>query len=340
MSADLDLERLNRWLRDHLSGLAGDFSVEKFPGGQSNPTYRIGSSTGSFVLRRKPFGQLLASAHAVEREYQLITALAPAGFPVPRPLALCDDPDVIGSPFYIMELVDGVTFWDPCLPNLSAERRRQAYEQMIDTLAALHCIDVAAAGLCDFGRPGNYFARQVDRWTRQYRAAQTDEVPEIEHLIEWLPRLTPGQTRTSVIHGDFRMDNLIFDGATLNVRAVIDWELSTIGDPLADLTYLLMNWIMPVDGQFGLAGVDLRALGIPTLDEALQRYCSVAGRDGVPSLHWYFAFNLFRLTSIAQGVKRRMLDGNASSSEAALTAARVVPLAKLAWEQARLAEAD
>lgn len=340
MSADLDLERLNRWLRDHLSDLAGDITVEKFPGGQSNPTYRIGSSAGSFVLRRKPFGQLLASAHAVEREYQLIKALAPAGFPVPRPLALCEDPDVIGSTFYIMELVDGVTFWDPRLPDLSAERRRQAYEQMIDTLAALHRIDVAAAGLRDFGRPGNYFARQVDRWTRQYRAAQTDAIPEIENLIEWLPQFIPDQSRTSIIHGDFRMDNLIFDRDTLNVRAVIDWELSTLGDPLADLAYLLMNWVMPVDGQFGLAGVDLHALGIPTLDEALQRYCAAAGWDGAPSLHWHFAFNLFRLTSIAQGVKRRMLDGNASSSEAALTAARVVPLAKLAWEQARLAEAD
>jgi aminoglycoside phosphotransferase (APT) family kinase protein len=339
VSTDIDLERLNAWLRSHVPAFTGDITAGKFPGGQSNPTYRVSSNAGNFVLRRKPFGPVLDSAHAIDREFHLLTALAPLGFPVPMPLALCEDPGVIGSAFYLMELVTGVTFWDPRLPDLRAELRKHVYEQTIDTLAALHRIDVAAAGLADFGRAGNFFARQVDRWTRQYRATQTDLVPEVEHLIEWLPRSIPEQARTAIIHGDFRLDNLIFDESTLTVAAVIDWELSTLGDPLADLTYFLMNWVMPVDGQFGLADVDLRGLGLPTLSEVTERYCAAAGLDGLPPLHWYFAFNLFRLTSIVQGVKRRMLDGTASSQEAETVAAKVNPLAKLAWAQAQVAEA-
>lgn len=335
--SDLDAGRLAGWLRDAVS--AGLDTVEKFPGGQSNPTYRIGTSRGAFVLRRKPFGPLLPSAHAVDREYRLLSALHPTGFPVPRPIALCEDDGVIGAAFYLMELVEGRTFWDGTLPDVPQPDRRACYEAMIDTLAALHAIDPAAVGLGDFGPPGNYFERQVQRWTKQYRASQTDDIPEIERLIDWLPRTLPPQTRTSIIHGDYRIDNLIYAPDAPHVRAVLDWELTTIGDPLADFTYLAMNWAMPRDGRSGLAGADLEAEGLPPLDAMVDRYCAASQRDGLPDLHWYFAYNLFRLVGIVQGIKKRMADGNASSAEAAATVARLVPLAEAAWAEARKAGA-
>ncbi|WP_454886701.1 phosphotransferase family protein [Sphingomonas oryzagri] len=328
----VDEGKLAGWLMEATS--AELRSVEKFPGGQSNPTYRVTTADGNLVLRRKPFGPLLPSAHAVDREYRLISALHPTGFPVPRPIALCEDESVIGATFYLMEMVQGRTLWDGTLPDVSKPDRSTYYEAMVDTLAALHAIDHEVVGLGDFGRPGNYFERQVQRWTRQYRASQTDDIPEVESLIEWLPRTLPEQTRTAIIHGDYRIDNLIYAPDAPTVAAVLDWELTTIGDPLADFTYLAMNWAMPRDGRSGLTGVDLDAEGLPPLDAMVARYCAASGRDGVPDLHWYFAYNLFRLIGIVQGIKKRMIDGNASSTQAAATVAKLMPLAQAAWAEA------
>lgn len=337
--SDFDEVALAQWMRAAVPG-AEIASIEKFPGGQSNPTYRVRTATGSFVLRRKPFGPLLPSAHAVEREFRLISAIHPVGFPVPRPVALCEDETVIGAPFYLMEMVEGRTFWDGTLPDVPKADRRAYYEAMIDTVAALHSIDPEAVGLGDFGRPGNYMQRQVERWTKQYRASQTDDIPEVEKLIAWLPHTLPEQAGIAIIHGDYRIDNLIYAEHSPQVRAVLDWELATIGDPLADFAYLAMHWVMPRDGPAGLGGVDLAEAGIPTLDEAVARYCKATGRDSVPDLHWYFAYNLFRLVGIVQGIKRRVLDGNASSSQAAEAAERLLPLAKAGWAQARIAGAE
>ncbi|MGY2736981.1 phosphotransferase family protein [Sphingomonas sp. UYP23] len=338
-AVDLDEASLSRWLEANAKGFTGPIAIAKFPGGQSNPTYRIDAGSGAYVLRRKPFGPLLPSAHAVDREYRLISALHPTGFPVPRPFALCDDPAVIGSIFYVMEMVEGRTFWNAALPEAAPAARRPIYEAMINTLAKLHAIDPAAIGLGDFGRPGNYFARQIDRWTKQYRAAQTANIPAVERLIEWLPRTVPEQGRTSIIHGDYRIDNLIFAPDQAQVAAVLDWELATIGDPLADFAYLALNWTMPSDGGPGLSGLDLAGLDLPTMEDAVDLYCAATGRAGVPDLHWYFAYNLFRLVGIIQGINKRLIEGNASSAKAEATAARLLPIVESAWKHARLAGA-
>ncbi|WOF42518.1 phosphotransferase family protein [Sphingopyxis indica] len=335
--SDLDMEGLSRWLRGALPALPPVARLEKFPGGQSNPTYRLDAGDQSLVLRRQPFGQLLPSAHAVDREYRLLEALAPAGFPAPRPVAMCDDADVIGSKFYLMERVEGRTFWDGALPDLAPADRRPLYHALVDTIAALHMIDHEAAGLGDFGAPGNYLERQVHRWTKQYRAAQTDEIPEVEQLIAWLPLTIPAQDRKAIIHGDYRIDNVIVAPDAPRARAVIDWELATIGDPLADFAYFAMAWVMPHEGGSGLGGIDLDAEGIPSLAGIVKHYCERTGRRREPDLHWYFAFNLFRLVGILQGIKRRMLEGNASSATASEKVAQLGTLAQLGWQQARLA---
>ncbi|WP_066794692.1 phosphotransferase family protein [Sphingomonas soli] len=336
--SDLDETRLGEWLSANVSGFAGPFTVEKFPGGQSNPTYRIDAASGSYVLRRKPFGPILPSAHAVEREHQLIAALHPAGFPVAKPYGLCEDGAVIGAPFYIMEMVEGRTLWDGSLPGMAPAERTAHYNAITDTLAALHSIDYAAVGLGEYGRPGNYFERQVARWSKQYRASQTDDLPEVEGLIEWLPRTVPEQTRTSIVHGDFRIDNMIFAPAEPRVIAVLDWELSTLGDPLADFSYYLMSWVTEPEGRSGVKGLTGET-GIPAIEQVVERYCAATGRDGVPDLNWYFAYNLFRLTGIVQGIKKRMIDGNASSAQAAATVERLPDLAAAAWSFARQAGA-
>jgi len=337
--SDLDEAALARWMQGAIPGCSRLEAVEKFAGGESNPTYRINTTSERFVLRRKPFGKLLPSAHAVDREFRLLAALHPIGACVPRPIAFCADERVIGAVFYLMEMVDGRIFWDGTLPDVPKVARRAHYEAMIDTLAALHALDPGAAGLADFGRPGNYIQRQVERWTKQYRAAQTDDLPEIEKLIEWLPRTLPAQSRASVVHGDYRIDNLIYAQDAPRVLAVLDWELATIGDPLADFTYFAMAWAMPRDGRSGLGGVDLAEEGLPTLDEVVVRYCEATGRDRVEKLHWYFAYNLFRTVGIIQGIKKRMIDGNASSSRAAATVERIPFLAQAAWLEARRAGA-
>ncbi|WP_213980067.1 phosphotransferase family protein [Sphingomonas sp. dw_22] len=337
--SDLDEAKLGAWLTAHVAGFEGPFAVDKFPGGQSNPTYRIDAASGAYVLRRKPFGPILPSAHAVEREYQLIAALHPTGFPVARPYGLCEDAGVLGAPFYIMEMVEGRTLWDGSLPAMTAAQRTAHYEAIIDTLAALHSIDYAAVGLGDYGKPGNYFERQVARWSKQYRMSQTDDLPEMERLIEWLPRTVPEQTRTSIVHGDFRIDNMIFASSEPRILAVLDWELSTLGDPLADFSYFLMSWVTQPEGRSGVKGLTGQHTGIPTIEDVVVRYCAATKRDGVPDLNWYFAYNLFRLAGIVQGIKKRMIDGNASSAQAAATVARMPGLVESAWHFAQEAGA-
>lgn len=336
----LDEARLTAWMEANVAGFKGPLWQGKFAGGQSNPTYRIDSPSGSYVLRRKPFGQLLPSAHAVDREFKVIAGLYPTGFPVAKPYGLCTEENVIGSWFYIMGMVEGRTIWDGSMPDASGpEERRATYNAMIDTLAALHKVDVEAAGLSDYGKPGNYFGRQVDRWTKQYRLSETETMPEMEKLIEFLPATLPEQTRTSVVHGDYRIDNMIFAANEPKVLAVLDWELGTLGDPLADFTYVALAWVTENGGRSGVMDLDRKALGIPELDEVVERYCAATGRDGVPDLNWYFAYNFFRLAGIMQGIKKRVIDGTASSAHARNMSERVNPLAERAWRFAQAAGA-
>jgi len=334
----IDETALGQWLEANVEGFSGPFELKKFASGQSNPTYRITAASGEYVLRRKPFGPLLPSAHAVDREFRLISALYPLEFPVPEPLALCADERVIGAIFYVMELAKGRSYADGALPDFDPETRRRIYEQLVDTLADLHTIDPERCGLGDFGKPGNYFERQVMRWTRQYRDSETDYVPEMERLVAFLPETVPQQSRTAIVHGDYRIDNVLFDGDG-TLTAVLDWELATLGDPLADFSYLAMQWAMPADGGAGLAGLDLPALGIPTLGEIVQRYSERSGVPVAAALDWYFAYNLFRLAGIVQGIKKRVIDGTASHSEAAEMAKRVPMLAQAAWRFAERAGA-
>jgi aminoglycoside phosphotransferase (APT) family kinase protein len=338
--SDLDTARLGAWLAAHVPDAGTITGHMRFDGGQSNPTYRIDTGSGSYVLRRKPVGVLLPSAHQVDREYHVIAALHPTGFPVPRPYGLCMDDAVIGSAFYVMEMVEGRTIWDGTMPDLAAAQRRAHYLAMIDTLADLHNTDHVAVGLEDYGRPGNYFERQVARWTRQYRDAETEQLPAMERLIEFLPRTVPPQERTSIVHGDYRVDNLRFaPGTDARVAAVLDWELSTLGDPVADLTYYLMSWVTEPEGRSGVLGRAGDVTGIPELSEMLERYCARTGRAAPISLDWYFAFNLFRLAGIVQGIKKRITIGTAANARAHETAARVPMLADAAWHFAQRAGA-
>lgn len=328
-----DETRLEAWMAAHVEGFSGPLSVEQFKGGQSNPTYRLNTPDRSYVMRRKPFGKLLPSAHAVDREFRVIAALGKQGFPVAKAYALCTDDSVIGAAFYIMSMEEGRVFWDPTLPHVDPAQRRPIFKSKIETLAKLHSFDPAAIGLAEFGKPGNYFARQVDRWTKQYRASETEHLPEMEKLIEWLPRTLPAQQRVSIVHGDYRLDNMIFHATEPRVIAVLDWELSTLGDPMADFTYLLMQWIMP-----GLDGADLKALDIPTIDEAAAIYGGITGVT-VPDLNWYFAYNLFRLAGILQGIIGRIRDGTAANDKAIESVKRMVPMTKTAWDYAQKAGA-
>jgi aminoglycoside phosphotransferase (APT) family kinase protein len=329
-----DQARLDEWMRGNVENYRGPLTVSQFKGGQSNPTYRLDTPDRAYVLRRKPFGKLLPSAHAVDREYRVITALHATGFPVARSYGLCTDDSVIGAAFYIMSMVEGRIFWDGTLPGIEPSERRAIYESEIRTLARLHQYDPEKIGLSDYGKPGNYFARQIDRWTKQYRASETQTIEPMNRLIEWLPKTVPTQERVSVVHGDYRIDNMIFDADAPRVAAVLDWELSTIGDPLADFTYVLMNWSMPHEGRSSLGGVDVASLGIPTREEVVAIYCKQTGRDGIPDLEWYFAYNLFRLCGIVQGIAGRVRDGTAASARAMEQASRAVPLAEAAWRHA------
>ncbi|WP_417487644.1 phosphotransferase [Maricaulis sp.] len=330
---------LAEWMSANVAGFQGPLTVEQFKGGQSNPTYKLVTPGRAYVLRRKPPGKLLPSAHAVDREFRVMKALGGAGFPAPVMHGLCMDREVIGTEFYIMDFVEGRIFWDPLLPDLDKAERGAIYDASNATLAHLHGIDFEAAGLGDYGKPGNYFERQIGRWTKQYRAAETTTVPAMDRLIEWLPTAAPEQERTSVVHGDYRLDNMVFHPTEPRVIAVLDWELSTLGDPLADFTYQLMGWVMPPEIRNGLLGVDIASLGIPDIEAYTQAYCERTNRSGIPALDFYFAYNIFRLTSIIQGVYARSLQGNASNSRAAEMGAAVEPMAEAAWGFAKQAGA-
>jgi aminoglycoside phosphotransferase (APT) family kinase protein len=335
----LDLGRLTEWFTANVEGFAGPISYSKFKGGQSNPTYRIDTPGQSYVLRRQPFGKLLPSAHAVDREYTAMAALGPTGFPVPKTYGLCKDPEVIGSKFFVMGLADGRSLWNGALPDCSPDERREIYLSMIDTFADLHLKDPVAIGLGEFGKPTDYCARQIARWTKQYKLSETEHMPKMERLIEWLPQTIPPQHGSSVVHGDYRLDNMIFEKDANRVLAVLDWELSTLGDPIADFSYLMLNWHNPADGRAGLLGLDLAALGIPSQDEAVERYVARTGYP-VPPMDWYFAYNLFRLAGIMQGIKKRVIDGTASSAHAQAMSERVTPLVDRAYEFALAAGMD
>jgi aminoglycoside phosphotransferase (APT) family kinase protein len=334
-----DEAALAAWMEANVEGYAGPLSVSMFKGGQSNPTYRLDTPGMAYVLRRKPMGVLLPSAHAVDREFKVISALHAQGFPVARPYGLCVDDAVIGSMFYVMSLVEGRVYWNGQLPDREPPERAAIYRSEIETLAQLHTYDPEAIGLGDYGKPGNYFARQIDRWSKQYRASETETIEEANRLIDWLPGSVPEQERVSVVHGDYRIDNLMFRTDEPAVAAVLDWELSTLGDPLADFTYYLMHWVMPPDGRSGLLGVDVEALGIPTIEQATEIYCKATGRSGLPNLDWYFAYNLFRLTGIVQGIAGRVRDGTAASAQAVEMASKNRMLAEAAWSFARKAGA-
>lgn len=336
----LDEARLTEWFAANVEGFAGPLSMSKFKGGQSNPTYKVTTPTAAYVLRRKPFGQLLPSAHAVDREYRVQAALFDQGFPVSRQYGLCEDDGVIGSMFYVMSFTDGASYWDGTLPGKTPEQRTAIYNAMIDTLAHLHSFDPVAIGLESYGKPGNYCARQISRWTKQYRLSETETIPEMDRLIQWLEKTVPEQRGFGIAHGDFRIDNMIFAHEEPKVLALLDWELSTLGDPIADLSYFLMSWVQPAEGRNGLLDLDLKALGIPTMEEALARYVAKAGLEHVPDMDWYLAYNQFRIAAILQGIKKRVIDGTASSAQAAQMAERVIPLAQAAWTYAKKAGAQ
>jgi len=333
--SDVDVAALERWMAANVAGYAGPLQIRRFQGGQSNPTYQLATPAARYVLRRQPSGRLLASAHAVDREHRAIAALHPTGFPVPRPFGLCRDEQVIGTMFYVMQLVEGRIFREPTLAGVSPRARRAIYLDMLAVMARLHAVDPAAVGLADFGRPGNYMARQIHRWTGQYRASETQRLETIERLIEWLPATTPTQDRTAIVHGDFKIDNVIIEANAPRLAAVLDWELSTLGDPLADFAYLMMTW---ANGPLA-ENPDLAALGIPTLQDCVDEYCRLTGRDRLPDLNWYFSYNLFRSACILQGIVGRARDGTANSAEAASFAERVPMLAAAAWRFAERAGA-
>lgn len=332
-----DEAALARWLEANVIGYAGPLTVSQFKGGQSNPTFQLQTPTHAYVLRKKPGGKLLPSAHAVDREFRVISALHPTGFPVARPYALCTDESVIGAMFYVMDKVEGRNLWDGALPGLGNEERRAIYESQIETLARLHNTDHEAIGLADYGKPGNYFARQLDRWSKQYKLSETEKIDEMNKLMEWLPATIPPGERTSIVHGDYRLDNMILAANEPRVTAVLDWELSTLGDPLGDFTNLLMNWVMPHDGRASLGGLDIAALGIPSLDEAVALYCAKTGRDGIGQLDWYFSYNAFRLAAILQGIAGRIRDGTAASAHATEMVKRICPLASASYAYAQRA---
>lgn len=334
MSAqDLDTSKLGDYLAAHIPGFEGPVSAEKFAGGQSNPTFKLTAAGRHYVLRRKPPGELLKSAHAVDREFRVISALQGTGVPVPRTYVLCEDEDVIGSMFFVMEYLEGRILWDPTLPEAADNAERAAiFDSMNATMAAMHNVDVAAVGLADYGRPGNYFERQVDRWTKQYRASAMKPIPAMDRLIDYLPANMPDDDgRVSLVHGDYRLDNLMFHPTEPRAIAVLDWELSTLGNPLADLANQCMAWMLPREGGIvGMMGVDRAALGIPSDEEYIARYCERTGRDGIDNWNFYIVFSMFRLAAILQGVAKRAEQGNASSPEARAKGAMVASLADYA----------
>ena len=342
-----DVAALEAFLSEKLPGFAGPLHVEQFKGGQSNPTYKLLTPACSYVMRTKPgpAAKLLPSAHAVDREFKVMRALSGTDVPVAQMHVLCEDERVIGRAFYVMEFMDGRVLWDQSLPGMSQRERAAIYDEMNRVIAALHQADVQAVGLADFGKPGNYFERQIGRWSKQYQASETEPIEDMNRLIEWLPKNLPDSaldnSQVSVVHGDFRLDNVVFHSTEPRVIAVLDWELSTLGHPLADFSYHCMAWHIPPGTFRGIGGLDHAGLGIPTEQEYVRRYCERTRRHDPKALaedwSFYLAYNLFRLASITQGIAKRVVDGTASSAQARATGASTRPLAEMAWKFAQQA---
>ena len=330
-----DTAALAAYLRANVDDFTGDLVVEQFQGGQSNPTYRVTAGERRYVLRRKPPGQLLPSAHAVDREFRVMSALAGTDVPVAKTYALCEDAAVIGTVFYVMEYVEGRVLWDPALPGMTPPQRAAHYDELNRVIAALHRIDYRAAGLDGYGKPGSYVERQVARWSKQYQASAGDRIRAMDRLIDWLPRHVPGGDETAIVHGDYRLDNVIFHPTEPRVLAVLDWELSTLGHPLSDFAYQVMAWRLTPQQFRGLKGCDFAALGIPTEDEYVAAYCRRTGRGAIPDWDVYLIFNMFRIAAILHGVLSRALQGNAASQNAIETGSRARLVAATAWEMAQ-----
>jgi aminoglycoside phosphotransferase (APT) family kinase protein len=327
-----DPAALSRYLEEKIAGFEGPANVSQFKGGQSNPTFLVTSRAGrKYVVRRKPPGNLLPSAHAVEREYRVITALGATDVPVPRTYALCEDASLIGTPFYVMDFVEGRIFWEPALPDLAPRERGQVYDGMNDALARLHRVDPAQVGLADYGKPGNYFARQIARWSKQYRASETRPIEAMHSLMEWLPAHVPPGDEVAIVHGDYRLDNMVFHPREPRVVALLDWELSTLGHPMADLSYNAMQWRLATATGRGLAGMNLESLGIPSEADYVAAYCRRTGRGRIEDWDFCLAYNMFRLAAILQGIAGRVAEGTAASAHAVETAAMARPIAEQAW---------
>ncbi|MGH8679524.1 MAG: phosphotransferase [Burkholderiales bacterium] len=328
-----DVASLERYMRAHVDGFAGHLEVEQFKGGQSNPTFLLTAGKQCYVVRRKPPGKLLPSAHAVDREYRVITALYQTDVPVARTYCLCEDESVIGTAFYIMDYIQGRVLWDQRLPDMTKQQRRAIFNELNRVIAALHKVDYVKIGLETYGKPGNYIERQVNRWIKQYRASETERIEAMENLIEWLPKSIPPGDETTIVHGDYRMDNVIFHATEPRILAVLDWELSTLGHPLADLAYHCMAWRL-TPGEFrGIGGVDLAALGIPSEQEYVAMYCERTARSGIENWDFYMAYNMFRLAGILQGIMGRVKDGTAASAYAAEQGKRARLMAEAGWRQ-------
>ncbi len=332
----IDAGRLEDFLKQHMEGFRGPLEIEQFKGGQSNPTYRITAGGRRYALRKKPPGKLLPSAHAVEREFRVIQALSKVGFPVARPYVLCQDDAVIGTAFYVMDCVDGRVLWDPALPGMENAERKAIWDELNRVIALLHGVDWKAVGLEDFGKAGSYIGRQVGRWTKQYLASETQKIEAMDRLIAWLPENIPATDETTVVHGDYRLDNTVFHATEPRLLAVLDWELSTLGDPLADFSYHCMSWHIPSTMFRGLEGLPLAQLGIPLERDYVAAYCKRTGRGGVDPSTWdyYMAYNMFRLAAICQGIAKRVVEGTAASEHARDAGARARPLGELGWSQA------
>ena len=332
----IPIDALAAWMTAHVDGFQGLLNIEQFKGGQSNPTFKLITPAMTYVMRSKPgpVAKLLPSAHAVEREFQVMAALRKADMPVAKMMALCEDESIIGRAFFIMEFVDGRVLWNPALPGMKNAERAEIFDAMNSTIARLHQVDFAAIGLTDFGKAGNYFERQIGRWTKQYRASETEKIEAMDKLIDWLPLHIPPGEETAIVHGDYRMDNLIFHPTEPRVLAILDWELSTLGHPLADFAYHCMAWHVPPSAFRGLAGLDLAALGIPDFQSYVASYCQRTGRPGVENFEYYLAYNLFRMAGILQGIMKRVVDGTAASEQAVAMGRAARPLAELGWKVA------
>ena len=328
-----DVAKLTRYLESHLADFAGPLTVKQFRGGQSCPTYRLDTPGQAYVLRRKPPGKLLPSAHAVNREYRVMSALAGTGVAVPQTYLLCEDAEVVGTPFFVMEYVPGRIFWDLAVPGLAGAERAAIYDAMNQTIAQLHAVNYGAIGLADYGRPVGYVARQIDRWTKQYRASETEPIEAMERLIAWLPENLPDGGATALVHGDYRLDNMIFHPTEARVIAILDWEVSTLGDPLADFAYHCMVWRLEPHAFKGLRDLDLKQLGIPDEAQYLAAYCERTGRTSIDNWDFYIAYNMFRLAAILQGIMGRVRDGTASSEAAAERGALARPVAEAGWRE-------